>query len=103
MNPWLKRLYDLTPPSVQDALVSAFSAHLGRQRYGGRYPEFRALLEEAQHWDATRMRAWQDERLRVVVRHAYEHVPYYRELFGRHGIRPESIDGVADLPRIPVL
>jgi phenylacetate-CoA ligase len=103
MNPWLKRLYDLTPPGVQDALVSAFSAHLGRQRYGGRYPEFRALLEEAQYWDAAKMRTWQDERLRTVVRHAYEHVPYYRELFDRHGIRAESIGGVEDLPRIPVL
>ena len=103
MNPWLKRLYDLTPPAVQDALISAFSGYLGRQRYGGRYPEFRALLDEAQYWDGARMRAWQDERLRAVVRHAYDHVPYYREVFDHHGVKPEQVGGVGDLHRLPVL
>ena len=103
MNPWLKRIYDLTPPGVQNALVSAFSAHLGKQRYGGRYREFCALLEEAQHWDAARMGAWQDERLRTVIRHAYEHVPYYRELFDHHGIDPAKFAGREHLARIPVL
>lgn len=103
MNPWLKRLYDLTPAPVQSALVSAFSAHLEKQRYGGRFQEFRSLLEESQWWDVEKMRAWQDERLRNIVRHAYEHVPYYRALFDHHGIRAEKFRGREDLTRIPVL
>jgi phenylacetate-CoA ligase len=103
MNPLLKRLYDLTPAFVQDALVSAFSARLEKQRYGGRFPEFRALLEESQWWDREKMGAWQDERLRAVVRHAYEHVPYYRELFDRHGIKADKFRGREDLHRIPIL
>lgn len=103
MNPWLKRIYDLAPAPVQDALVSAFSARLERDRYGGRFPEFQALLQDSQWWDRQRMQAWQDERLRAVVSHAYEHVPYYRELFDRHGLRPERFRGREDLPKIPVL
>lgn len=103
MNPLLKRLYDLTPAPVQNALVSAFSARLEKQRYGGRFQEFRALLEESQWWDTQKMGAWQDERLRAVVRHAYEHVPYYRELFDRHGIKADKFRGREDLHRIPVL
>ena len=103
MNPLLKRLYDLAPPAVQNALVSAFSARLERQRYGGRFKEFAALLEESQWWDARRMGEWQDERLRAIVRHAYEHMPYYRELFDRHGIDAVKFRGREDLARIPVL
>ncbi len=103
MNPWLKRIYDLTPASVQNLLLSAFSARLERQRYGGRFQEFRALLHEAQWWDAERMGAWQDERLRAIVHHAHENVPYYRELFDHHGIRPDSFRGREDLGRIPIL
>jgi phenylacetate-CoA ligase len=38
-----------------------------------------------------------------VVAHAYEHVPYYRELFDRHGIHPQRFRGQEDLPKIPVL
>ena len=85
----------------QNALVTAFSARLERQRYGGRFAEFRALLEESQWWDADRMGAWQDERLRAIVRHAYEHVPYYRELFDHHGIDAEKFRGREDLSQNP--
>lgn len=103
MNPWLKRAYDLMPASFQDALVGAFSEYLGRERYGGRFNEFKALLEESQWWTPDRMGAWQDERLRAIVRHAYANVPYYRELFDRHGIDAAKFRGREDLARIPVL
>ena len=103
MKAWVKRLYDLAPAGVQSALVSAFSAHLERSRYGGRFPEFQALLEESQWWDAERIGRYQDERLRAIVRHADEHVPYYRELFRHHGIDAAKFRGREDLPRIPVL
>jgi phenylacetate-CoA ligase len=103
MNPLLKKLYDFTPATVQNLLVTAFSARLDRERYGGRFPEFRALLEESQWWDRERMGRYQDERLRAIVRHAYEHVPYYRELFDHHGIRADRFNGREDLPRIPVI
>jgi len=103
MNAWLKRLYDWTPTPVQNALLSAFSARLERQRYGGRFAEFRDLLSQSQWWDASRMGAWQDERLRAIVTHANDHVPYYRELFAQHGVRPEKFRGREDLARIPVL
>lgn len=49
------------------------------------------------------VRALQEERLRALVRYAYRHVPYYRELFDRHGIDPESIRTIGDLPRLPIL
>ncbi len=46
--------------------------------------------------------AFQNERLRRLVAHAYHRVPYYRGLFERHGIKPEDIGTIADLARIPI-
>jgi phenylacetate-CoA ligase len=103
MNTLLKRLYDLAPQPVQDALIAAFSTRLEKQRYGGKYPEFRNLLEDSEWWDRQRMGEYQDERLRAIVRHAYEHVPYYRELFDKHGIDAQKFRGREDLPKIPLL
>ena len=103
MNSGLKLLYDLTPASVQSTLLSLYSAWLGQQRYGGRYREFERLLEESQWWNAERMGSWQDERLREIVQHANEYVPYYRELFRHHSINAERFRGREDLARIPVL
>ena len=57
----------MSPVAVQNLLLSAFSARLNRERHGGRYAEFRELLEQSQWWDRARMRAWQEERLRLSV------------------------------------
>ena len=49
-----------------------------------------------------KLAAFQDWQLRRLVRHAYENVPYYRDLFQRHGLEPRHIRAVADLAHIPV-
>src|SRR5436190_7676 len=43
------------------------------------------------------------ERFDRILRHAYEHVPYYRRLFDSRGLSPEDIRSPADLPRLPIL
>jgi phenylacetate-CoA ligase len=43
----------------------------------------------------------QRQKLRALLRHAYENVPYYRNLFVSAGAVPEDIHGVEDLPKIP--
>ncbi|MGH7896861.1 MAG: phenylacetate--CoA ligase family protein [Candidatus Binatia bacterium] len=45
---------------------------------------------------------FQNRSLRRLIRHAYRNVPYYRRLFDAHGISPEDVRTVADLPRVPV-
>jgi phenylacetate-CoA ligase len=45
----------------------------------------------------------QEVRLGRMIRHAYHHVPYYRDIFDRMRIRPEQIVNLSDLQRLPVL
>lgn len=103
MNPLLKSIYDRMPVTLQDRMLSAFSARLGRQRYGGRFAEFQALLQESQWWDAARLRDWQTAQLRRLLTHASETVPYYRDLFRRHGFDPAGCESVEQLAALPVL
>ena len=49
------------------------------------------------------LRELQEVRLRTLIKHAYRHVPYYRECFDRLGIDPNAIQRLEDLQRIPVL
>jgi phenylacetate-CoA ligase len=51
---------------------------------------------------AEQIRRFQNRKLRQLVSHAYEHVPYYTDLFDRHGIRAADIRTVADLRHIPI-
>jgi len=69
------------------------------------YPALRYYyqLRRTQWLAPEHVRALQELRLRALVMHAYRHVPYYRQLFDRLGIRPEDIRTVEDLQRLPVL
>ena len=50
----------------------------------------------------SRVKAIQSRKIQQVVKHAYETVPYYRDMFQRNNIKPQDIRHSADLQRIPV-
>jgi phenylacetate-CoA ligase len=66
---------------------------------------FEALkrLEQSQWESAEAIKHRQWQRLRELVRHAYDHVPYYRSLYDQVGFRPELLREVQDLERIPII
>jgi len=47
------------------------------------------------------LRHLQLERLRWSLRHAYDHVPHYRQAFDAAGVVPEELGELADLARFP--
>jgi phenylacetate-CoA ligase len=60
-------------------------------------------LQKTQWLPPDQIRELQDEKLRRLVRHSYRNVPFYRERMRAAGLRPESIQGQADLHRLPML
>jgi phenylacetate-CoA ligase len=52
---------------------------------------------------ADTIRQRQRERLTALVRHAADHVPYYRRRFREANLKPEDIRGPEDLSRLPVI
>ena len=67
---------------------------------GDRYKRF---LAASQSWSRTQLIEYRDEKLRRLVKHCYDDVPYYRrEMEVRH-LTPSDIRGAADLTKLPVL
>ena len=60
-------------------------------------------LEQIQWWSRADLEVWQFSRIRQVVRHAYEHVPYYRQRFLQEGIHPEDLKTLEDFRALPFL
>ena len=48
-----------------------------------------------------RLRTLQDDRLRHLVTYVYERVPFYKTMFDNANLRPDSIESVDDLSRLP--
>ncbi len=45
----------------------------------------------------------QSKKLVKQVKHVYENVPYYRNLMDEKGVKPEDINGIEDLHKLPFL
>ncbi len=61
-----------------------------------------ARFERFQWSDRDAIRRRRNDKLRTLVAHAYESVPYYRALFDGAGVDPASMRTPEDLSRIPV-
>jgi phenylacetate-CoA ligase len=88
----LKGLHDRLPPVLQNLAVSGFCTILDRQRYGGRFAEYREFLDRSQWYSKAELENYQDERLRYLVEYAYAHVPDYRESLDERGLKPHDIE-----------
>jgi phenylacetate-CoA ligase len=103
MNRYASAIYRSAPVWGQNLMLTGFAALLSRERYGGRYAEYRDLLAETEWQSRQDLEAYQDERLRLIVAHAYETVPFYRRRFDEQRLKPADIRGRADLYKVPLL
>lgn len=49
------------------------------------------------------LQKYRNEKLREIVKYAYEHVVFYREKFRKARIEPDDIKTVADLAKLPIV
>jgi phenylacetate-CoA ligase len=61
------------------------------------------FLLNSQHWSSDKILEYQEERLHNLIKHAYENVPFYHELFHDHHLLPSDIKTSSDLHKIPVI
>jgi phenylacetate-CoA ligase len=55
---------------------------------------------ETMPWE--RLKQLQEERLRALVKRVYQDVPFYRRRFDEVGVKPEEIDTLADVAKLPL-
>jgi phenylacetate-CoA ligase len=63
--------------------------------------EFAGLLRR-KRWSRERLDDLRRAKLRRLLHHAYDNVPYYRRLMDRAGVKPADIREPSDLVRLPV-
>ena len=61
------------------------------------------FLAESQYWELDRIREFQLNRLKELVKIAYNNTPYYKEKYDGSKIHPTDINRLEDIRKIPVL
>jgi len=61
------------------------------------------FLRTSQYWSREQIDNYQNSRLRELILHSYQNVPFYRELFTDLRIKPSDIQTKEDLKKIPII
>lgn len=70
---------------------------------GTKIQKYLKWLEKTQWWKPEELEELQNKKLRALIRHAYENVPYYHNLFRKLNLKPEDIKTKEDLKKLPIL
>jgi phenylacetate-coenzyme A ligase PaaK-like adenylate-forming protein len=98
-----EKLYSSSPVTMQTLLLNLKAIELYHERYGRKFWNLFEEFKKNEWRGLSDLEEWQNRRLRELVRHAYDTVPYYREVFTESRISPEDIRTVDDLHRLPIL
>ncbi len=89
--------------SLYTKLVSQFLFPLHEQLKGHNTVAIRKQMEESQWWDREQVTNFQLDRLKKLITHVYQHVPYYRDIMDERQIKTADIATLKDLQRLPFL
>ena len=95
MTAFLERLAGRTR-KIRSVLPASF-------RYGPRYRGQLEFLARSQWARPREHAAYQLRQLQGILRHAFAHVPYYRDLARQLGVRAEDFHRLEDLRQLPLL
>ena len=103
MKSIIKNIMKETPVPVRDFTESLFYLLPPSLRYGKTYSEALSFFQQTENWNLEQFRAYQNQRLRRLISHAYEKVPYYRSVMQQSHLTPSDINTVDDLKLLPYL
>ncbi|WP_335341568.1 phenylacetate--CoA ligase family protein [Sedimenticola selenatireducens] len=89
--------------SLYTKLVSKFLFPLHEQLKGHDTVAIRKEMEQSQWWDREQINNFQLARLKKLMTHVYQHVPYYRNVMDERQLKPTDISTLEDLQRLPFL
>ena len=103
MSGFLDKFYNRSPWFIQDLMVTIYGVMLYRREYGGKFRDLLDEFEKRQWLSHGDIVEYQNQRLRLLIGHCYENVPYYRKVMDDRGLKPSDIAMVNDLCKLPVL
>jgi phenylacetate-CoA ligase len=86
---------------MKPVLTSAFN-FASKVSYYSAWEKYQ-FLSESQWWPREKLEAYQWDKLKKTLHHAYAEVPLYRKLWQEHGIHPDDIKDRSDMRKLPIV
>jgi len=99
---WMK-VYNELPAWCQTLAVSLEGLRIQKKRYNALFEAQHQDFMSRNNWTYEQKCAYRDQELQRMVKHCYETVPYYHNLFDKLNIDYREIKCLGDLKKIPIL
>jgi phenylacetate-CoA ligase len=99
----LDKVYQRSPALIQNIGITLYGMKVYRREYGAKLERLLKQFEKQQWYSESELKGYQEEQLRVLIKHCYDHVPYYRRVMTERKLVPSDIVSVTDLPKLPFL
>ncbi len=97
------KLYSKMAYHTQNLFFTVKGYAVKRIKFSNQFYQELEELEKTQWYSKDEYEEYQYRKLKQLIQHAYENVPYYEKLFNEHNIKPADIKSTNDLEKIPIL
>lgn len=96
-------IYNILPVSLQNLACSVKGSMIEKSRYGKEFDEVFSYHMKMEGKTLEEIQEYQVEKLKRLLAHCYEHVPYYRTLFDKISFDPYAFNNLEDMKKLPIL
>jgi phenylacetate-CoA ligase len=98
-----ENIYKKSPIFLQSFLLNIKASELYFERYGRKFWQVFEEFDRNQWLSWSELQEHQNEKLRQLITHAYESVPFYKRVMKERHLVPKDINGTHDLHKLPIL
>ena len=96
-------LYKKIPINLKPLTKWGYSLLPLQIRWGKEFFRQLEFLEKSQWWSKQELENYQSEKLRPLIKHAYDNTAYYHRIFKENRLLPSDIKTIKDLAKVPIL
>jgi phenylacetate-CoA ligase len=99
----LKSIYQNSPLYLQNIFKKLHSEIPYPYAQGPTFLKYYRWLRKTEWFSSEKLEQIQNKQLQVIIKHAYENVPYYKRVFDERNLKPTDIVSKEDLKLLPLL
>lgn len=103
MNKAFEKIYSNSPIFIQNYLLQFYGNKIKNERFCPEYHRWIEFLDKSERFSSCELIEYQNDRLRILIKYCYDNVPYYRNLMDSQKLKPDDIQKIEDLPKLPIL
>ncbi len=89
--------------SLQNFIAEKVSLPISDLLLGQSIHKHLKFLQESQYWTDEQIYEYQNKKLRQLITHTYNCVPFYKEFFDKLNLKPKDIQTQEDLVKLPII